>query len=82
MTCNGLTFDEGELGIKESIPKVDGISCNSSSPKVREFGDANSSASLENNTLITFKKQIKRSWESPKIEVSYKLKNKKIKEII
>jgi len=45
MTCNGLTFDEGELGIKESIPKVDGISCNSSSPKVREFGDSNSSAS-------------------------------------
>jgi hypothetical protein len=70
MTCNGLTFNEGELGIKESIPKVDGISCNSNSPKVREFGDSNSSTSLENNTLIILKKQIKRSWESPKNEVS------------
>jgi len=82
MTCNGLTFNEGEQGIGESILKVDGISCNFSSPKVCEFGDSNSSTSLENDTLITLKKQTKRSWESPKIEVPYKLKNNKIKERI
>ncbi len=82
MTCNGLTFNEGELGIGESIPKVDGISCNFSSPKVHELGDSNSSASLENDTPITLRKQTKSSWESPKIEVPYKLKNKKIKERI
>jgi len=82
MTCNGLTFNEGEWGIGESIPKVNGISCNSSSPKVREFGNSNSLASLENDTPITLKKQTKRSWESPKIEMPYKLRNKKIKEKI
>jgi hypothetical protein len=82
MTCNGLTFDEGELGIGESIPKFDGISCNFNSPKVHEFGDSNFSISLENDTSITLKKQTKRSWESPKIEVPYKLRNKKIKENI
>jgi hypothetical protein len=59
MTCNGFNFDEGELGIGESIPKVDGISCNSSSPKVRELGDSNSSTSLENNTSITLKNKQK-----------------------
>jgi hypothetical protein len=35
--------------------------------------------SLENDTLITLKKQTKRSWESPKIEMPYKLRNKKSK---
>ncbi len=78
MACNGLTFDEGELRIGESIPKFDGMSCNSSSPKVREFGDSNFSASLENDTPITLKGQTKRNRESPKIEGPYKLRNKKI----
>jgi hypothetical protein len=82
MACNGLTFDEGEQGIGESIPKVNGISCNSSSRKVHEFGVSNSSTSLENDSPINLKKQTKRSWESPKIEVPYKLRNKKIKERI
>jgi hypothetical protein len=72
-----ITFDEGEWGIGESTPKVDRISCNSSLPKVHEFEDSNSFASLKTNTL-----QTKRSWESSKIEVLYKLRNKKIKERI
>jgi len=77
-----ITFDEGEQGIGESTPKVDCILCNSGSPKVCEFGDSNSSSSLENDMSITLKKQTKRSWESSKIKVPYKLRNEKIKENI
>ncbi len=44
ITWNRLTFGEGKQGI-ESTPKVNGISCNFSSLKVREFDDSISFAS-------------------------------------
>jgi len=52
ITWNRITFGEGKQGI-ESIPEVDGISCNSSSLKAREFDDSICFASLENKSLIT-----------------------------
>jgi hypothetical protein len=70
MKCNGLTFDEGEGGTRESTPKVNGISHNSNSPKALKFSNSTSYASLGNDTLITFKKQTKKTCESPKIQVS------------
>jgi hypothetical protein len=52
ITWNRITFGEGKQGI-ESTPEVDGISCNSSSLKVREFDDSISFASLGNDSSIT-----------------------------
>jgi hypothetical protein len=55
-----MTFtSKGKQGSGESIPKINDISSNFSSMKVREFGNSTSSSSSGNDTPITRKKKEK-----------------------